>query len=248
MPIATYAGRRLAAMKSESLRLFQTLPHACGYFADRIAQNLVIDPSAPQLPQVYDIALTHGYRRAGAHVYQPHCQGCNACIAARVPAAEFVPDRSQKRCQRRNADLVFNVVPPSFSSEYFELYSRYLDSRHRDGGMDNPARDDFDRFLYTSWSPTKFLELREGNRLLAVAVTDIGAHGISAVYTFYEPECEARGLGTYAILRQIALAQEMGLKYVYLGYWISGHAKMDYKSRFRPLEILREGRWQRLGV
>lgn len=233
-------------MKSASLRLFQTLPHVCGYLPERTAQNLVIDPSAPQLSQVYAAALSQGYRRAGAHVYQPHCQGCNACIAARVPVMEFDPNRSQRRCLRRNTDLTLSVVRARFSDEYFDLYSRYLDSRHHDGGMDNPVRDDFDRFLYTSWSPTKFLELRDGTQLLAVAVTDVSTQGLSAVYTFYEPEQEARGLGSYAILCQIALAQEMKLKYVYLGYWISGHAKMHYKSRFHPLEILRNGLWQKL--
>ena len=192
-------------MKSDVVRLFQTLPHPCGYFAERTAQNLVIDPASPHLPQIYDAALAKGYRRAGGHVYRPHCPGCRACIPARIPVAEFVPDRSQRRCLALNHDLELRIAPPAFTGEYFELYRRYLGARHRDGGMDDPATEDFERFLFTAWSPTRFIELRLRERLLAVAVTDFTATGLSAVYTFFDPAAPARGLGTCAILRQIEL-------------------------------------------
>ena len=233
-------------MKSDVVRLFQTLPHPCGYFAERTAQNLVIDPASPLLPQIYDAALGKGYRRAGGHVYRPHCPGCRACIPARVPVDEFVADRSQRRCLARNRDLELRITAPAYSDEYFELYRRYLAARHRDGGMDDPASEDFERFLFTAWSPTKFVELRLRERLLAVAVTDFTATGLSAVYTFFDPDESARGLGTYAILRQVDLARERGLAFVYLGFWIARHPKMDYKARFRPLELLDGGDWRRL--
>lgn len=231
-------------MRSEAVRLFQTLPHPCGYFAERTAQNLVIDPASPRLPQIYGEALRYGYRRAGNHVYRPHCGACRACVACRVPVERFVPDRSQRRCRARNADLERIVAAPGYSDERFALYRTYLDARHRDGGMDDPHPDDFSRFLYTGWSDTRFVELRERGRLLAVAVTDFAEDGLSAVYTFFAPDAPARGLGTFAILSQIELARERGLPYVYLGFWIAGHPKMDYKARFRPLEILSEGRWR----
>jgi arginine-tRNA-protein transferase len=234
-------------MKSETVRLFQTLPHPCGYFAERTAQNLVIDPAAPHLPRMYAHALTRGYRRAGGHVYHPQCPQCRACVPARIPVAEFEPDRSQRRCLARNADLTLSVAPARYSHESFSLYRRYLDVRHAGGGMDNPDPHDFTRFLYTVWSPTSFLEVRDAdNRLLAVAVVDIVSSGISAVYTFYDPAEQKRGLGTYAILRQIDLARDRGLPHVYLGYWIDGHPKMDYKSRFRPLELKRVEGWTAL--
>lgn len=233
-------------MKSETIRLFLTLPHPCGYFAERVAQNVVIDPAAPKLPQIYDAALTQGYRRAGGHVYQPHCQGCHACIAARVPVHEFVADRSQRRCLARNRDLDVVLAPARLDAEHFDLYRRYLNSRHAGGGMDNPEPEDFSRFLFTGWSPTSFLEMRLHGRLLAVAVTDFTANGLSAVYTFFDPDEAVRGLGTYAILRQIELARERGLTQVYLGYWIEHHPKMDYKARFRPLELLGADGWCRL--
>jgi leucyl-tRNA---protein transferase len=232
-----------ARMRSDVVRLFQTLPHSCGYYAERTAQNLVIDPSSPQLDHLYEIALLRGYRRAGGHVYVPRCQECRACIACRIPAATFVPDRSQKRCLKRNSDLEIVVAPASFSEERFDLYRRYLQWRHPDGGMDDAQPDDFSRFLYTHWSPTRFVEFREQGRLLAVAVTDFCESGLSAVYTFYDPAERERGLGTFAILQQIAIARRRDLAHVYLGFWIKGHAKMDYKMRFRPIEILRDGVW-----
>ncbi|MDC8011884.1 arginyltransferase [Tahibacter soli] len=230
-------------MKSEVVRLFQTLPHDCGYYADRSAQNLVIDPSAPNLAAIYGLALTRGFRRAGGHVYHPHCAQCRACVPCRVPAAAFVPNRSQRRCLARNADLAVADVPAAYTAEYFHLYRRYLDARHADGGMDHPAPDDFARFLYTHWSPTRFLELRKDGRLLGVAVTDVCAEGLSAVYTFYDPAETARGLGTFAILQQLAWARRAGLAHLYLGYWIAGHPKMDYKRLYRPLQVVRGGQW-----
>ena len=233
-------------MKSEVVRLFQTLPHACGYFAERTAQNLVIDPAAPQLARIYESALAKGYRRAGGHVYRPACRGCRACIAARIPVAQFQPDRSQRRCIEHNRDLRLVVAPAQFRDEYFSLYRRYLGARHASGGMDDPDIEDFERFLYTPWSPTRFLELRLGERLLAVAVTDFAPNGLSAVYTFYDPQESARGLGTCAILRQIELARDHGLPHVYLGFWIEHHPKMDYKARFKPLELLGADGWQAL--
>ena len=134
----------------------------------------------------------------------------------------------------------------AYSEEYFALYRRYLQARHPDGGMDDARPEDFARFLYTAWSPTRFVEFRSGGRLLAVAVTDFCADGLSAVYTFFEPDEHARGLGTFAILSQIRLAAERALPYVYLGFWIARHPKMNYKARFRPLEVLHGNAWTEL--
>lgn len=230
-------------MRSDVVRLFQTLPHACGYYAERTAQNLVIDPSSPQLTQLYELGLQRGYRRAGGHVYIPHCTGCRACVACRIPVDAFVAGRAQRRCARRNADIEVRIASAEYTDERFDLYRRYLQWRHPDGGMDDAQPEDFSRFLYTHWSPTRFVEFRADGRLLAVAVSDLCESGLSAVYTYYDPAELERGLGTYAILRQIEIARDHGLPHVYLGFWIAGHAKMDYKIRFRPIEILRNGRW-----
>jgi len=235
-------------MKSDVVRLFQTLPHQCGYYVERTAQNLVIDPSAPHLAQVYESALTQGYRRAGGHVYQPRCPGCRACVPCRVPVDQFQPNRSQRRCQKRNADLTMHLALATRTDEYFALYHRYLAHRHAGGGMDDPEPEDFERFLFTTWSPTRFLELRQQERLLGVAVTDFCSGGLSAVYTFFDPAESARGLGTFAILSQIALAQRLGLPHLYLGYWIARHPKMAYKALYQPLEVRRGTAWEVLGA
>ena len=165
-----------------------------------------------------------------------------------MPVERFRPDRSQRRCLTRNRDLEVGLVPAGYSDEYFALYRHYLRARHVGGGMDDARPEDFSRFLYTSWSPTQFVEFRHDGRLLALAVTDFCATGLSAVYTFFEPGEDARSLGTFAILSQLRLARERGLDHLYLGFWIEGHPKMHYKSRFRPLEVLTGEGWRDLAA
>ncbi|MHC1479680.1 arginyltransferase [Frateuria aurantia] len=230
-------------MRSDMIRLFQTLPHACGYYPDRIARNLVVDPEQPQLATLYELALERGFRRAGDQLYLPHCSACNACTPTRIEVARFLPDRSQRRNLRDNRDLEVSLQPAGYSDERFQLYARYLHARHPDGGMDDPAPEDFPSFLTADWSPTRFLECRLAGELLAVAVTDLCANGLSAVYTFYAPEHAHRGLGTLAILQQIELARQRQLAWIYLGFWLPGHPKMDYKRRFRPLQIRDDRGW-----
>jgi arginyl-tRNA--protein-N-Asp/Glu arginylyltransferase len=230
-------------MRHDPVRLFQTLPHACGYYAERTAQNLVIDPAAPQLDALYAPALERGFRRAGSHLYLPRCPQCHACTPCRVDVEHFQPDRSQRRCLARNADLRASEAAPGYSQERHALYRRYLQHRHAGGGMDNAEASDFRRFLTAPWSPTLFLEWHLDERLLAVAVTDVCDPGLSAVYTFFDPDETARSLGTFAILQQIAMARRRGLPWLYLGFWIDGHPKMDYKRRFKPLQIRTADGW-----
>lgn len=230
-------------MRSDSIRLFHTLEHRCGYYADLSARNLVLDPVSPQLPELYHLALVRGFRRAGGHVYRPHCLHCQACTPCRVVVPQFVPTRSQQRAARANAAVVATLEAAQCTDEYLQLYQRYLRGRHSGGGMDEADAEDFSRFLVSPWSDTRFLTLREDGRLLGVAVTDVTRFGLSAVYTFFDPELARRSLGTLAILEQLAAARRMGLEHLYLGYWIEGHPKMDYKRLWQPLEVLRDNRW-----
>lgn len=234
-------------MRSDRVRLFQTLPHTCGYFGARTAQNLVIDPAAPQLDRLYGAALERGFRRAGGHLYFPQCPQCHACTPCRIDVAQFRPDRAQRRCLKRNVDLQVIESMAGYSVERHALYESYLRHRHADGGMDEADASDFQRFLTAPWSPTLFLELRLASRLLGVAVTDVCLNGLSAVYTFFDPDEQARSLGTYAILQQVELARRRGLPWVYLGFWIDGHPKMDYKRRFRPLQLRTAAGWTSMG-
>jgi arginine-tRNA-protein transferase len=164
--------------------------------------------------------------------------------------ARFAPDRSQRRCLARNADLECRVLPAERTDEQFALYQRYLQHRHARGGMDDHGPHEFDQFLIGSWSHGRFMEIRsptvdhQRGRLLGVAVTDVTELGLSAVYTFFDPEQDKRSLGTFAILQQIAWAQRGGLPHLYLGYWIHGHRKMDYKRRYHPLEYFDGRHWR----
>lgn len=233
---------------TEGLRLFDTGAHPCGYWPERTARDLVLDPRDPRLPQLYPLALSWGFRRSGDIVYRPHCGACRACVAVRVPVREFVPDRSQRRCLRRNADVEMRVVATERTDEQLALYQRYLAARHPGGGMDDHGAAEYDQFLVGAWASGRFLEFRACGQLLAVAVTDRVEKALSAVYTFYDPDPDhaARGLGTLAILQQIAWARREQLEHLYLGYWIEGHRKMDYKRRFRPLETFTGRGWQRM--
>lgn len=227
-----------------AIRLFQSLEHPCGYWKERLARDLIIDPTDPHLASVYPQALAMGFRRSGGHVYRPYCAGCRACVSVRIPVERFVPNRAQKRCLARNADVELRSAPPRRTDENFALYRRYLDTRHAGGGMDDPAPENFDAFLACRWSPTEFMEFRLDGALVALAVTDVVPDGLSAVYTFFEPGQAARSLGTYAILQQVERARREGRGYVYLGFWLDGHPKMTYKRAYRPLEFLDGALWR----
>lgn len=230
-------------MSNESIRLYRTIEHACGYYAERQSQNLVLDPDSPHLAEVYGRALAHGFRRAGNVVYRPDCPGCRACVPYRLKVAEFSPDRAQRRVLRRNLDLSFRWVPARADEEHYQLYQRYLGGRHAGGGMDAATREDQARFLLSQWATTLNLEVRLAGELVLVAVTDVVADAASAVYTYFDPAQASRSLGSYAILQQIEYCRRQGHAYLYLGYWIAGHPKMDYKRRYRPAEIRDGDHW-----
>lgn len=230
---------------THNIRIFHTAEHACGYWPERRARDIILDPSDPTLPLLYGHALGMGFRRSGGHVYRPNCASCQACVAVRLPVAEFTPDRSQRRCLARNADLDVSILPARRTPEVFSLYKRYVDTRHAGGGMDGPKPEDFDAFLACAWSPTEFLAIRRDGVLLAVAVTDVHPASLSAVYTFFSPKYRERSLGTFAILSQIELARKLGREHLYLGFWLDAHPKMSYKRRFQPMEFLEGREWKR---
>jgi len=225
------------------LKFYATQPHSCSYLPEEQATTLFLDPSQPMDADVYADLSEMGFRRSGDHLYRPHCQRCNACVPARIPVATFSPSRQQKRILKRNADLEVSEARPAFVQEYFDLYERYIQQRHADGDMYPPSRDQFSTFLVRDLSFSRFYEFRLAGRLVAVAVTDLLPNGLSAVYTFYDPDEERRSLGRYAILWQIGEAARQGLGAVYLGYWIKNCKKMNYKTQYRPIELLINQRW-----
>lgn len=229
-----------------SLRFYATAPRACSYLDERTAVSVFADPEAELSQGIYNQLALFGFRRSGKDLYVPSCPGCSQCIPVRVSATGFRPSRSQKRVLKQNQDIEWQVLPAEFSDEHYELYCRYLASRHAGGGMENPTPDEYMNFLTCEWSKTVFIEYRLQGRLFGLGVTDVLDNALSAVYTFFDPEQQTRSPGTLSILRQLQLANEQGLDWLYLGYWIAGCSKMSYKSRFRPLQVFHEGHWQQL--
>lgn len=229
-----------------TLKLFATHPHPCSYLKGEEATTVFIDPDAKIDQSLYSQLSQLGFRRSGAHLYRPQCSQCRACISCRIPVNEFTPDRSQTRCIKRNQDLSIAFVTQINADEHYALYERYINTRHRDGDMYPPSRAQYDAFLTREWEVTEFVEFRQDGELIAVAVCDSLQDGLSAVYTFYNPAYESRGLGKLAVLTQIHTAAERGLEYLYLGYWIRDCEKMRYKTDYAPLELLINQRWMRL--
>lgn len=228
------------------LVFYASPPHACSYLPAREAVTLFADPHSPMNPSLYSVLAKLGFRRSGNYVYRPRCPTCDACRPARIPVHEFQPDRSQRRAVRRNQDLAVSVLPAQYQEEHYRLYRKYIHRRHADGGMDVDDPTRYLEFLGSRWMDTRFVEFRLQERLLMVAVIDLMHDGLSAVYTFFDPDEASRSLGTQAVLWQVEEARRRQLPYVYLGYWIAESPHMAYKKRFRPLEVYEGGRWQKL--
>jgi arginine-tRNA-protein transferase len=202
--------------------------------------------------------LTHGgFRRSQSIAYRPACDACRACISVRVITGEFQPSRSMRRVMERNSDIVGDMRIPAPAAEQYSLFRAYLDSRHRDGGMADMTVLDYAMMVEDSHVQTRLVEYRRrgpdsgitgrgSGPLLAVALVDVLSDGLSMVYSFFDPDESERSLGTFMILDHIARARRMGLDYVYLGYWVRGSRKMDYKGRFLPQERLMPSGWTRV--
>jgi arginyl-tRNA--protein-N-Asp/Glu arginylyltransferase len=227
----------------KDLAFFASPAHDCGYLPDRSSVTLFADPEATMDVELYGVLLEHGFRRSGAHVYRPHCPGCRACQAARIPVEPFQANRSQKRTQRKNTGIREKVTKPAFHEEHFALYRKYMASRHTGGGMDDPSEDKYMEFLTSAWADTEFVEFRLNKQLLAVATMDFLPQGLSSVYTFFDPEHASLSLGRFALLWQVSEAQHRHLPHLYLGYWIKNCQKMLYKQEYRPIELYQNNRW-----
>ena len=216
-------------------QFFLTPGGPCPYLPGKTERKVFARLSG-SLAQPLNEALTHsGFRRSQMIAYRPACEGCSACVSVRIAVDLFEPSRSQRRVEKRNASLIRAEVPAEATREQFALLRTYLDSRHAGGGMSDMGLFDYVAMVEETPVETHIVEYRErgDGQLMACALSDVLRDGLSMVYSFFHPGEDARSLGTYMILDHIAAAKARGLPYVYLGYWINGSDKMDYKSRFQ---------------
>ena len=237
-------------------QFYLTAPSPCPYLKGQEERKVFTHLVGERAGELNDLLTHGGFRRSQSIAYRPACEGCRSCVSVRVVADDFAASRNMRRVVEANADLVGEVRTAAPTSEQYSVFRAYLDARHRDGGMADMSVLDYAMMIEDSHVDTRVIEYRRrgpdtgftgrgAGDLIAVALSDVLSDGLSMVYSFFEPGEAERSLGTFMILDHITRAQKMGLPFVYLGYWVAGSRKMDYKGRFLPQERLMASGWVR---
>jgi arginyl-tRNA--protein-N-Asp/Glu arginylyltransferase len=246
----------LTQHQTQSPQFFLTAPSPCPYIEGQFERKVFTHLVGDKAPEMNDLLTQGGFRRSQNIAYRPACESCRACVSVRILANEFKLTRNMRKVVQRNADLIGAMHDAEPSTEQYSLFRAYLDSRHRKGGMSDMTVLDYAMMVEDTHVDTKVIEYRKRGpdsfitgkgqgELIAVALTDKMADGVSMVYSYYNPELADRSLGTFMILDHIARTRALGLPHVYLGYWVNGSRKMDYKVRFSPQEHLGPKGWER---
>ncbi|OBQ89394.1 arginyltransferase [Mesorhizobium sp. AA23] len=241
---------------TQSPQFFLTAPSPCPYLEGQFERKVFTHLVGDKAPEMNDLLTQGGFRRSQNIAYRPACESCRACVSVRILAQEFTASRNMRRVTQRNADLIGAMHDAQPSTEQYSLFRAYLDARHRRGGMSDMTVLDYAMMVEDTHVDTKIIEYRRRGpdtfitgkgqgELIAVALTDKMADGLSMVYSYFNPDFEDRSLGTFMILDHIARAKARGLPHVYLGYWVNGSRKMSYKMRFMPQEHLGPKGWER---
>ncbi|HQR84006.1 arginyltransferase [Polynucleobacter sp. es-EL-1] len=241
---------QLKELPLTTLQFYATAPYPCSYLPGKIARSQVATPSHLIHADLYGELVNAGFRRSGLYTYRPYCDECRACIATRIPVAQFQANRSQRRSWKKHQGLEIRVLNLGYQEEHYELYQQYQMTRHADDDMDRDDQDQYMQFLLQSRVNSRIVEFRDGpqdthpGKLRMVSMIDILEQGISSVYTFFDTTNPSASYGTYSILWQIRQALELELPYLYLGYYIENSEKMSYKAKFQPIEGLIDDHWQ----
>lgn len=226
---------------------YTTAPQPCPYLPGQLERKVIADLAVPNADALHNRLSRAGFRRSHTLAYAPVCASCSACTPIRVPVARFRPDRTQRRILRYNTDLHAQCLPPLTTPEQYALFRRYQLARHRDGDMATMTADEYRSMVEDSPVETMLFEFRTDlGELMIVSLIDRLEDGLSAVYSFYNPDLPRRSLGSLAVLYLIQETARLNLPHLYLGYWIQNSRKMSYKSRFQPAEILTHGVWHTL--